>query len=78
MANISDLLDEAIALAKMAAPLLPALGAGAAIGEKIIDLIDSFDDDIPVDQQAEAQAARAELADAVRAKAAATSARSRG
>lgn len=76
--DISKLIDQAIALAKMAAPLVPALGAGAAIAEKITGIIDDLGDDIPADKQPEAQAARAVLADAVRDKALSTSARLRG
>ena len=78
MASISDLIDKAIELAKAAAPLVPALGAGAEIAEKITGIIDDLGDDIPQDKQEEAQQARAKLADAVRAKAAATSDRLRG
>lgn len=78
MASISELIDRAIELAKAAAPLVPALGAGALIAEKVVDIIDGLGDEIPADKQTEAQAARALLADAVRAKAAATSDRLRG
>lgn len=78
MADIRALLDKALDMAKLASPLIPVLGTGAAIGEKIIDLIDSFGEDIPIDKQAEAQAARAELAAKVRAKAQDTSSRLRG
>ena len=78
MPDFSKLIDSALSLAKAASPLIPALGAGAALGEKIIGIIDDLGDDIPQDKQAEAQAARAELAAKVKAKAAATSARLRG
>ncbi len=76
--DISKLIDQAISLAKMAAPLVPALGAGAAIAEKIEGIIDDLGSDIPIDKQAEAQQARADLAAAVKAKVARTSARARG
>lgn len=76
--DTSKLIDQAIALAKMAAPLIPALGAGAAIAEKIEGIIDDLGEEIPLDKQGEAQAARAQLAAAVKAKVAATTKRMRG
>lgn len=78
MADIRALLDKALEMAEMAGPLIPVVGTGAAIGGKIIDLIDSFGNEIPIDKQAEAQKVRSELAKAVKAKASATSARLRG
>lgn len=78
MADIRDLIDKAIDLAKTVAPLVPTVGAAAGVAEKVVDIIDSLGDDIPVDQQEAAQTARRELADAVRAKAQATSDRLRG
>lgn len=74
IAKIADVAD-------LASAIIPQAGlvkGGVELGEKIIDLIDSIGDDIPVDQQAEAQEARRKLAEAVKAKAAATSSRLRG
>jgi hypothetical protein len=77
--NISNLIDQAIALAKAAAPMVPTLGAGAAIAEKIVGIIDDLTDDAPDTRtQQEMQEQRAILAEAVKAKARATSDRLRG
>lgn len=68
-------------LAHMAARFIPAAGMveqGAAIGGKIIDIIDGLHEHADPAQQAELQSARSALATAVKAKAAATSARLRG
>jgi hypothetical protein len=68
-------------LAHMAAKFIPAAGMveqGAAIGGKIIDIIDGLHEHADPSQQAELQTARKTLSDAVKAKARATSDRLRG
>jgi hypothetical protein len=79
MADIKKLIESALSMAKMAAPLIPVLGSGVAIGEKIMGIIDDLSDDVPDARTQEAmQKDRAMLAEAVKAKAAATSDRLRG
>lgn len=63
--DVGKLLDQLIAAAKTLSPMIPALGMGAEIAEKIADIFDNLKEDIPLDRQAEAQAARAELAQRV-------------
>jgi hypothetical protein len=68
-------------LAHMASKFIPAAGLveqGAAIGGKIIDIIDGLHEHADPSQQAELQAVRKQLSDAVKAKAASTSKRLRG
>jgi hypothetical protein len=79
--DIRDLVNKIVAVADAASMVIPQaglIGKGVAIGEKIIDIIDDLGDDIPLDQQAEAQAARAKIAEATKAKVAATTKRMRG
>ena len=79
--DIRELLAAATKLADVAATVLPQaklVGGAAQIGTKIIDVIDGLKEHADPSQQAEMQAARAKLAEAVKAKAKATSARLRG
>lgn len=81
MPNIRGLLETVTKLANMASVVLPQaklVGSAAQIGGKIIDIIDDLSANAEPDQQAEMQAARKKLSDAVKAKAASTSARLRG
>ena len=79
--DIKAIVNKVLSLADTVNDYLPAapITQGAIdLGHKVVDLVDSIGDDIPLDQQAAAQATRAELAAAVKAKAAATSSRLRG
>ena len=79
--DIRDLLDRAEALALAAADVIPGaglVGNAIEIGEKILDVIDALKEDVTPEMQPEMQEARAKLAESVKAKAAATSARLRG
>lgn len=79
--DISALVGKVTGVATSLASMIPGMNiitGGVELGKKVIDIIDELGDDIPLDQQAEAQAARAALAEAVKAKAAATSDRLRG
>jgi hypothetical protein len=81
MTSIRQLIDEVISVAHVASSVIPGAGLveqGGKIGEKIIDIIDDLTTDAEPDQQPQMQEARAKLAEAVKAKAAATSARLRG
>lgn len=79
--NAREIVDKVIELANLAANVIPSaalIGKGAEIGSKVIDIIDDLGEDIAPDQQAAAQAARANLALAVKAKAARVSDKLRG
>lgn len=79
--DIRSLVDGVVKVAKLAAGIIPGanlVAGGAEIGGKILDIMDDLKADADPDQQAEMQEARAELSAAVKAKAAATSARLRG
>lgn len=79
--NIKDLIDGVIKVANLASNVIPGAGLvaqGGAIGEKIIGIIDDLQQHADPSQQAEMQAERAKLADAVKAHAASTSDRLRG
>ncbi|MES2902699.1 MAG: hypothetical protein V4696_00795 [Pseudomonadota bacterium] len=79
--DIRSLIDGVVKLAGIASNVIPGAGLvanGAAIGGKIIDIIDGLQESADPDQQAEMKVARKQLSDAVKAKAAATSARLRG
>jgi len=81
MANISSIVDKILNLADTVNDYLPGapLTQGAInLARKVGDLVDSVDDAIPADRQAEAKEARKKLAAAVTAKAKSTSARMRG
>lgn len=68
-------------IADMASTFIPQaklVSGGAQLGGHIIDLIDGLKEHADPSQQAEMQAARKKLSDAVKAKAAATSDRLRG
>ena len=67
--DLKKLAEEAIALAKTAGTVLPVLGTGAAIAEKILGVVDSLKSEAPDDQTAqELEAAHQELYDAMIAK----------
>ena len=77
--DIKSLISGVLSVAKMAGNVIPGLGAGAALGEKIIGIIDDLSDQAPdARTQQEMQVARKALSTAVEAKAKATSARLRG
>lgn len=79
--DIRALIDEVVKVADMASAILPGaglVGGAAKIGGQIIDIIDSLQEHADPAQQAEMQAASKTLSDAVKAKAADTSARLRG
>lgn len=79
--DVRSLVDSLIQLAHVASAVIPGAGLveeGAKIGEKIIDVIDELKTHADPTQQPALQEARDKLADAVRTKAAATSARLRG
>lgn len=79
--NIGDIVAKVLSLADTVNDYLPGapLTQGAIdLGHKVMDLVDSIGDEIPLDKQADAQAARAALAETVKAKAKATSDRLRG
>lgn len=79
--NIRSLIDSAIQLAHVAAAVIPGAGLaedGLKIGQKIIDVIDGLKAHADPTQQPALQEARATLAETVKAKAKATSARLRG
>lgn len=79
--DIKALIAGVIKVADMASVVLPQaklISGGAAIGGQIIDLIDSLHQHADPADQAAMQAARKTLSDAVKAHAAATSARLRG
>lgn len=81
MADIKKIFTTVLTLADSVNDYLPgaAVSQGAInLARKMGDVIDSFGDDIPLEQQGAAQAARKQLAEAVKAKAAATSDRLRG
>jgi len=81
MADLSKIIGDVLKLADSVNGYLPMSGTtqlGIDLGKKVIDIIDTVGDDIPLDKQGEAQEARAKLAASVKAKAAATSARLRG
>ncbi len=63
------LIDQAIALAKILGPLVPGLTAGAAIAEKVDDLLDTFHQVATPADQAKLQAERQELRVRIVAKA---------
>ena len=79
--DIRDLLATVTKLANVAAVVIPQaklVGGAANLGTKVLDIIDDLKDQGDPADQAAMQAARKTLSDAVRAKAAATSARLRG
>lgn len=79
--DIRDMLATVTKLANIASVVLPQakmVGGAAQMGGKILDIIDGLKDHADPAEQAELQEARAKLATAVKAKAAATSARLRG
>ena len=79
--DIRAIVNKVLTLADSVNDFLPASGLtqkGIDLARKVDDLIGTLGADIPLDQQAEAQAARAQLAAKVKAKAAATSDRLRG
>lgn len=76
--DISKLVDSAINLAKMLSPLMPVLGAGASIAEKVGQIFDDLREEATPDQQEQMQAERKVLIEAVTAKAKAESAALRG
>lgn len=79
--DMRSLIDGVVKVANIASNVIPGaglVGKGAAIGGKIMDLIDDLKKHATPDQQAEMQAARAKLSDAVKAKAKSTSDRLRG
>ncbi len=73
-----ELIDEVIRLAKEVAPLVPILGQGAAIAEKITTIFDDLAEDATVGQQDEMREERKTLAFAVTMKARAEAAALRG
>ncbi len=79
--DMKALIAGIVKVADMASVVLPQakiVGGAANMGGKILDIIDGLKDQAEPAQQAEMQAARDKLATAVKAKAAATSARLRG
>lgn len=79
--DISALTEKIMSMGSSLASMIPGaniVSGGIELGKKVIDIIDELGDDIPLEQQEEAQAVRAALAEAVKAKAAATSDRLRG
>lgn len=79
MADIKGLIDQVLGVAKTLSPLIPALGNGVALGEKVIDLIGDLRSDAPDERTADQMdQERNELAAKVRAKAQDTSNRLRG
>lgn len=79
--DLRDMLATVTKLANIAAVVLPQakiVGGAAQMGGKILDIIDGLQEHADPAQQAEMQAARKKLSDAVKAKAAETSARLRG
>ena len=79
--DIRSLIDGITKVANIAATVIPGaglVGKGAEIGGKILDVIDGLQEHATPDQQPAMQAARAKLAEAVKAKAKSTSDRLRG
>jgi hypothetical protein len=79
--DMRSIIASVVKVADMASTFIPQaklISGGAELGGQIIDLIDGLHDHADPAQQAEMQAARKKLSDAVKAKAAATSARLRG
>ena len=79
--DMKALIAGIVKVADMASVVLPQakiVGGAASMGGKIIDIIDGLKDKADPADQAAMQEARAKLATAVKAKAAATSARLRG
>ena len=81
MADISAIIDRVLDLADKVNEYLPAAPATQAaidLGRNVGNLIDGFGDEIPLDRQAEAQAARKLIAERVTAKSKQLSADLRG
>ena len=79
--DFGKLVKDVIAAGQTATALIPGLStvtAAVAIGEKLIDLIDSVTDEAPVDDQKDLAVVRAELRAAVSAKAEQTADRLEG
>ncbi len=79
--DMKALIAGIVKVADMASVVLPQakiVGGAANMGGKILDIIDGLRGQGTLEDQAELQAARTKLATAVKAKAAATSARLRG
>lgn len=71
--DFKEVAEQAIKLAKVAGTVLPGLSGGAAIAEKIIDIVDGLADKAPLTEtQEELQAAARELRAVTSAKAQAT------
>lgn len=81
MPSISDVADKLLSLADTVNDYLPGAPASQAaidLARGVGDLIDGFGDEIPLDKQAEAQAARKLIAERVTAKSKQLSADLRG
>jgi hypothetical protein len=76
--GVSGLVDQAIALARSLAPLIPVLGTGADIAEKVDNIFDDLKAHADPSQQDEMQVERAALRQRVIAKANAEAAALRG
>jgi hypothetical protein len=79
--NIGQVAQRLIALADSVNEYLPAQGAtqaGIDLAHKVADMIDGLKDEIPADQQAQAQSVRARLAERVTLKSTNLSKRLRG
>jgi hypothetical protein len=77
--SFRDLADRAIELAEMGSVVFPPLGTGAALADKVLDLLDGLKDEAP-DQESEEdlEAAHQALYDAMTAKGHKLSERLRG
>lgn len=81
MADLQRLLQNALNLADAVNELLPLPGVSQGIieiGRKTVGILDDLKEEIPLDQQADAQARRKRLAESVEAKAKAESRKLRG
>ena len=76
--DISKLIDQALGLARALAPVIPILGTGAAIVEKVEGIFTDLHEEATVAQQNDMIVERATLRAAVTAKARAEAAALRG
>jgi hypothetical protein len=78
--DMRKLAEEAIALAKTASVVLPPLGTGAALAEKVLDIVDSIREEGGQDRETEEEleVAHQQLYQAMAAKGHALSERLRG
>jgi hypothetical protein len=79
MADIRDVIDKAVELAEAGASVFPMLGTGAALAEKVLDIVDSLKTEAPDnDSEVDLEDAHAQLYETMTSKGHALSDRLRG